>query len=1055
MGKGKKGSGKKGKGGGAVNVGFDDFTIDTVVDVYHMAVEGTSYLVDQVGTRINAQMESDMEYARLAQMRLITQAELDIEFAKSAYNIALKQMETAGETYVAASQSMIETVSKSLVDTISTMSTSMIERATAQRKAEIDIKTEAKKTDFSQQVKEYEGNRDIDIQMQRAWNAEIHKGMVMLGAGKIGNIFGDEVLLALDQGKKLNEEQLDILKQGYEEMINQEKNFMDKRIDLEQKLAAQNVSLAQKIQETALSVEKAGEAIGYSIGIAFGDVKRFRQGLSSVARDIAFLNKDESDIQTFSTQYAEATGRGMGMSTTDLTNVFAMAQMVGQENVNSIANAMNIFNRSAEDTSKTIFTVYQHANRMGLSGKKVTKDIANNMKLANQYNFRGGAEGLMRMSIWAEKTRFNMQDLGNMIEKTTGSGLENLITQSAKFNVLGGAAAAMSDPFGMGYEALADPQAFAKRMQAMTTGFGTWDKETGQMNFSVEEALRIKAIADVQGRSVESLRNEIQDREKRNRVENVIGGRNVYGDKTDAVTSKSFYDQATKSWKINILGADGQYEKKDVRNLTPEDLKSLAPDVEPQEQLVDIARQILNLMSQGEAQGKEQIHTLATEEYDTVVRNYEDMMNQRREDFDAKIDDYLHRADLGFGLMMEAQTQTMALYDDMREELERMNVSADAKEITTSVKELVKKADKFVTDMNTNIGLALESNQEVVDATEHAKGANVVEDRTKMVDEGQGIVNENKPQIQDRRKEIIVETQKPYGAVGEAAGKVFATADRAAQAPTDLQFYMWFRNKYPQFTESLSSHSGDIQTTNDFRYSGGPSLILTADRAYQTHPDDVVTAAKKGGVMDRITKEQGEGNLNASRRKEFADIADMLAQRVTAMEAFYNPSSYAERVVAESTGGGSTDSDDRRPIQSSVARKTVGDNLRGERMSVEEVLRKVEDRETLREIAREVERPMATPTKSAFSQYKDMIVKETATTKEVMEKITRGAVGDLNGRGFDGATIRVAVDGRIVLENNGMSFDITEEMRRNKTFIHEITNQIFNYKDTSRLSFMS
>lgn len=116
----------------------------------------------------------------------------------------------------------------------------------------------------------------------------------------------------------------------------------------------------------------------------------------------------------------------------------------------------------------------------------------------------------MRMTQWAMKTRFNMQNLGSMIDKVLDGGLEGVIEQSSRLQVLGGNAAIYSDPFAMMFEAGADPEAYAKRISNMAKGFGSVNRKTGQTEFNWNEVLLLREIAKNSGQDVGDIMNQIR-----------------------------------------------------------------------------------------------------------------------------------------------------------------------------------------------------------------------------------------------------------------------------------------------------------------------------------------------------------------------------------------------------------------------------------------------------------------------------------------------------------------------------------------------------------------
>ena len=171
------------------------------------------------------------------------------------------------------------------------------------------------------------------------------------------------------------------------------------------------------------------------------------------AKIAAKFGKTTEDLAKLQQSYIESTGRNRVMGERDTDNLMALGKYLGDDNLAaSYASEMEIFNAGVSDSVDMLGEVLEDVNRIGLNGRKYTKTLVDNLKLAQKYNFKNGTKSLMEMSKWAENTRFNMNSLGGMLDKISEGGLEGVITQGAQFQVLGGHAAMNADPIAMMFD---------------------------------------------------------------------------------------------------------------------------------------------------------------------------------------------------------------------------------------------------------------------------------------------------------------------------------------------------------------------------------------------------------------------------------------------------------------------------------------------------------------------------------------------------------------------------------------------------------------------------
>lgn len=280
-----------------------------------------------------------------------------------------------------------------------------------------------------------------------------------------------------------------------------------------------------------------------------------------------YLNKTPEDIAKMQANYAEQTGFAVEMNHDDIMKSSIMGLMWGDETISQLNAGMQLFNHSVGSSNEMFFEMYDTAKKLGISQAKYSKDLIKNLKLAEKHQFKGGVKALMEMSLWAQKTRFNMDNFGAVLDKMKEGGLEGAITSGAQLQVLGGNFAMGADPLAMLYEARMNPEAYAKRIEGMIKGIGSFDSDTGEVKFNFGEQMQLEQMSKVIGKPVEDLMNMRRQDIKREKIWDKITNKDYSKEERELIVSKATLDE-DGNWKVN---------GKDINNLYESDFNELIP----------------------------------------------------------------------------------------------------------------------------------------------------------------------------------------------------------------------------------------------------------------------------------------------------------------------------------------------------------------------------------------------------------------------------------------------------------------------------------------------
>lgn len=269
---------------------------------------------------------------------------------------------------------------------------------------------------------------------------------------------------------------------------------------------------------------------------------------------------------------AKATGKAIMLNDAQAEVALAANRTIGEGAMSQFYEDYQKMGGGVQSAVDMAIDSYTKASRMGLSAQEFSAKIAQNIKMANQYKFADGVNGIMKMTALSEKLGFNLQSMSGVIDKF--NSIQGSIESSANLQMLGGMGAVYgSNPMTMLYESLNDPEALTKRMTDIFGSLGTFNTKTGTGELTGYNMALIKEQAKAMGMNPEEAVQIAKNSAKAKYIDEKAGGAlsNLSEEQRAFVENKAQYD--TKTGQFTITDVSGK--SKNISQMTPEDVIAL------------------------------------------------------------------------------------------------------------------------------------------------------------------------------------------------------------------------------------------------------------------------------------------------------------------------------------------------------------------------------------------------------------------------------------------------------------------------------------------------
>lgn len=276
---------------------------------------------------------------------------------------------------------------------------------------------------------------------------------------------------------------------------------------------------------------------------------------------------DTEKMMKMMSSYTSSIGRNVQASREGMKNLAAMSAIFGDQKASDFVSKLENFGVSMQEAGRRSGQMFSSAAKHGVSFEAYSKNFLDNIQLAQRYTFKDGLEGLSNMARKSTEIQLSLQQSANFAEKV--STLEGAIGVGAQLQVLGGAFSAMSNPLELLNEGITDFEGLQDRIADMIGGFGKFNKETGEVEVSSTDRIRLKAAAQASGMDYAEVMKSVYSQGRRNELAKALADR---GDLSEDMKSLI---KNIGSFENGVAGVNVRGKFKSIEELTNEDQTAL------------------------------------------------------------------------------------------------------------------------------------------------------------------------------------------------------------------------------------------------------------------------------------------------------------------------------------------------------------------------------------------------------------------------------------------------------------------------------------------------
>jgi hypothetical protein len=396
--------------------------------------------------------------------------------------------------------------------------------------------------------------------------------------------------------------------QGYRDVLKSALNLLQVNDGIKSAVTSSAENLTKMDREMSTLVKSMGVTSQYS--------QLLKQDLGRAVTEVALMGGKQSDINVLQKEFLESTNRTIVLSTENIENLYAVSQVSGVA-VKTLETAFRNAGMETTHISEEMKTVYHTANSLGVNAQAVSSMVVANLDKMNRFGFGNGIEGMAKMAAKAASMRVDMNQTLNLADKLFSP--EAAMDVAATLQRLGATSGALLDPLKLMDLAQNNVPELQNQLSELSKTFTKFDEKTGKFQIMPEARRQLGEVASALGidrSEFEKMALESAKMEKKLGEINFRPLGNISEDEKMMIANLAEFNKAKGDYTVKFTSADGKVLEKTLGDLTEADKEALKNQqnlVEPQKELVDIAKEQLGAANTLLAQNASYQATIATQ----------------------------------------------------------------------------------------------------------------------------------------------------------------------------------------------------------------------------------------------------------------------------------------------------------------------------------------------------------------------------------------------------------------------------------------------------------
>ena len=329
------------------------------------------------------------------------------------------------------------------------------------------------------------------------------------------------------------------------------------------------------------SFNQMGVNTSRAIGLGYRDSIAYTQTLITRTQRLSALYGVTADkIAAIQDSLAKVTGKAIMLSNAQAEYATAINKMLGDGVLDEYSKAIiRSMGGSVDAAQKYAIGAYAKATRVGLSAAEFSNKVAQNLSMANRVSFRGGIDGITKMTALSEKLNFNLQSM-EASANVFRDDIQTAIESSAKLQALGGGAAMYgSNPLAMMYESMYDMESYTERITKMVKGMAEFNAATGIAEIKSQNQAFLREYSKILNISYDELASMATNQAKEAFAKNRLGAAffdNIAGGDEDFksyIMNKAQWNDKEGRFELTLPGQENN--PINLQNMSPENIEAL------------------------------------------------------------------------------------------------------------------------------------------------------------------------------------------------------------------------------------------------------------------------------------------------------------------------------------------------------------------------------------------------------------------------------------------------------------------------------------------------